>query len=95
MANDSKPWRPTRTFTNVPLPVDVIVDDRRQAAPAAWGAAKNKAKRMRRGAGITANALNQPAEDFPPLSKTEFKKIPDKEVETGVPEPVGTWKLNK
>ncbi|KAG8955422.1 hypothetical protein FRC04_008773 [Tulasnella sp. 424] len=95
VANDSKPWRWTRIFANVPLPADVTVDDRRQAAPTASGAAKNKAKRMRRGAGVTVNALNQPAEDFPPLSKTESKKIPDKEMETGVPEPVGAWKLNK
>ncbi|KAG8911615.1 hypothetical protein FRC01_005619, partial [Tulasnella sp. 417] len=35
------------------------------------------------------------AEDFPPLSKTESKKLPDKDTETDAPKPLGAWNTIK
>ncbi|KAG8900045.1 hypothetical protein FRC00_000091, partial [Tulasnella sp. 408] len=94
VAYDPQPSLPRGFFAHLPVPAEVIVDDQRQVAPTASIPAKNKAKRMRRGAGTAANARTQPAEDFPPLN-TESKKRPDEDTGTGAPKPAGAWKMIK
>ncbi|KAG9044520.1 hypothetical protein FS837_008027 [Tulasnella sp. UAMH 9824] len=92
---DPQPPLSRGIFAHLPAPAGVLVDDQRQVAPTASILVKNKAKRMRRGAGTAANARSQPAEDFPPLSKTESTKRPDEDTETGAPKPAGAWKMIK
>lgn len=95
VSHGPQPSLPTGLFANISVPVEAIVDDQRQISPGTSIQAKNKAKRMRRGAATAANARSQPAEDFPPLSKMDSKKLPDKEAETGASKAVGAWKAIK